>query len=83
MLERLKIFCSAWISPDLRPTALKVAIVVGSLLFVINHGGAVIHGEMTPNRWIAAILTYIVPYTVSIHGQFSTRFKSRRSISSS
>lgn len=46
MLKNLKIFCSAWISPELRPTVLKVAVVVGLLLFLLNHSGAVIHGEI-------------------------------------
>jgi hypothetical protein len=73
MLKRLQNFCIAWVSSELRPTALKVVIVVGSLLFLLNHSGALIHGEMTCSRWLAAILTYFVPYTVSIHGQLSTR----------
>lgn len=38
------------------------------MLFILNHGGAVIHGEITDGRRLAAILTYLMPYTVSIHG---------------
>lgn len=83
MPKKMKSFWSAWISRDYRPTALRVAIVVGSLLFLINHGAAVIHGEMTSSRWLAAILTYLVPYTVNVDGQFSARSQPHRSISSS
>lgn len=55
------------------PTAIKVALVVGSILFVINHGSAVVQGKMTRDRAISALLTYFVPYTVNIHGQFVSR----------
>lgn len=69
-LEILRAFCAAWVNPTLRPTALKVAVVVGSVLFTINHGAAVARGEMTRDHWVSGLLTYLVPYTVSIHGQF-------------
>ncbi|NEP47338.1 MAG: hypothetical protein F6K65_00175 [Moorea sp. SIO3C2] len=55
------------------PTALRVALVVGSLLFVINHGSALLQGQMTQQRWISAGLTYMVPYLVNIHGQYTIR----------
>jgi len=77
MLRELKIFYTAWTDPDLRPTALKVSVVVGSLLFAINHGGAMVRGEMTRERWFVGLSTYLVSYTVSIHGQFSTRSRDR------
>lgn len=54
------------------PTAVKVALVVGSILFIINHGVAVVDGTMTPQRWFSGLLTYLVPYFVNIHGQYST-----------
>ncbi|MBW4542490.1 MAG: nitrate/nitrite transporter NrtS [Myxacorys chilensis ATA2-1-KO14] len=52
---------------DLLPTALEVAVVVGSLLLLLNHGGAVIQGKMTCSCWLAAALTDSMRYTVSIH----------------
>lgn len=63
---------------QLQPTALRVALIVGTILFCINHGSAVFNGEMSRNRWISAILTYIVPYCVNIHGQASTRYKTKQ-----
>lgn len=77
MLKTLKLFYTAWTNPTLRPTALKVALIVGSLLFTINHGGAVLRGEMNRKRWLMGILTCLVPYTVSIHGQLSARSRHR------
>ncbi len=58
---------------QLTPTAIKVALLVGTLLFVINHGYALLRGQMTPSRWISAALTYVVPYCVNIHGQYVSR----------
>lgn len=58
---------------QLMPTAFKVSLIIGSLLFAINHGWALFTGKMTSERWISAILTYIVPYMVNIHGQFIGR----------
>jgi hypothetical protein len=52
MLKTLKFWYTIWTDSALRPTALKVALVVGSLLFAMNHGSAVLHGEMTRERWL-------------------------------
>ncbi|MEO0374035.1 MAG: nitrate/nitrite transporter NrtS [Cyanobacteria bacterium P01_A01_bin.17] len=60
---------AALTNPRYRSKALRVALVVGSLLFAINHGSALVEGRMKRDRWISAILTYCVPYLVSIHGQ--------------
>lgn len=55
------------------PTALKVALVVGTVLFAINHGSALVQGKMTRSRWVLGLLTYLVPYAVNIHGQYVHR----------
>lgn len=52
-----------------RNFSIRVALMVGTLLFIINHGGALMAGEMDAQRWLSAILTYGVPFMVSIHGQ--------------
>jgi hypothetical protein len=44
-------------------------------LFTINHGTALMQGKMTKGRWTSALLTYCVPYAVSIHGQYVARLK--------
>jgi hypothetical protein len=57
-------------------TAIRVALIIGTLLFCINHGNATLQGEMTRSRWISVLFTYLVPYCVSVHGQTSSRIKS-------
>jgi hypothetical protein len=62
----------ALLSPEFAPTAIKVAFVVGSILLTINHGSAIIGRRMTSDRWLAGLLTYVVPYMVNVHGQYSS-----------
>lgn len=70
MLKIIAEFAQALVDKKLMPTALKVALVVGTVLFIINHGSAVWKQKMTKQRWISGLLTYIVPYAVNIHGQY-------------
>jgi hypothetical protein len=72
-MKTVKEYCLCLVNKEMMPTALKVALVVGSILFTINHGSALIKGQMNSDRWIAATLTYIVPYLVNIHGQYISR----------
>ena len=36
-----------------RVKAIRVALCVGTLLFTINHGSAVMNGEMSTVRWVS------------------------------
>lgn len=69
MLAALQAYARALIDPKLMPTALRVALVVGTMLLAINHGAALVQGRMTRDRWLSGLLTYLVPYAVNIHGQ--------------
>ncbi len=72
-MSGLKGYVFSLVDPKFIPTGLKTAIVVGSLLFLVNHGLAFGRGEMTSDRWISVVLTYIMPYLVNVHGQYSSR----------
>jgi len=52
-------------------SALKVALIVGSILFAINHGKAVYENTMNTGRWVSVLLSYVVPYCVYIIGKAS------------
>ncbi len=73
MNNSLKEFCASLVNPKFASTAVKVALIVGSTLFIINHGTAFVQGKMKRERWISAALTYLVPYCVNIHGQYISR----------
>lgn len=48
-------------------TALKVALLVGTLLALINHGASLIALHLTGTQWLQVGLTYLVPYGVSTY----------------
>ena len=54
----------AWL-PDTRMRALKLAAVVGSILFLINQWEACL--GQTSIQWAKVVLTYCVPYLVSTY----------------
>jgi len=49
--------------------ALRVSAVVGTLLAIINHYDEWFSGEGSTVNVIQIVLTYLVPYLVSTHGQ--------------
>lgn len=69
----LRDYLAALVDPTYMTNALKVAVVVGSILFTINHVAAVSQNKMTRDRWVSGLLTYCVPYMVSVHGQYVSR----------
>jgi hypothetical protein len=51
--------------------ATVVAIVVGSILVIINHGDAIMRGDLSAGRLIRIALTIGVPYCVSTYSSVS------------
>lgn len=45
--------------------ALAFAVGVGAVLVAINHGDAILAGEVDGRRWLKIGLTVLVPYCVS------------------
>jgi hypothetical protein len=50
------------------PVALKVALVVGTILSAANQGIALVDGTATWVTWIRVFVNYLVPYIVSSIG---------------
>lgn len=59
------------------PQAVRMALIIGSLVFAMNHGKALLQREMDRDRWISGALSFVTPYLVSIYGQ--TQCQIRRS----
>ena len=72
-MKNLMDFVQALGNSQYRPTALRVALVVGTILVIINHGPVILQRKMTRQQLLSAALTYLVPYMVSVHGQYSSR----------
>lgn len=50
--------------PHLRFT-FRTALLVGTVLFAINHLDVVLDGRATAVTWIKAVITYVVPFVVA------------------
>lgn len=62
-LNRNVPFLSRWFARSNLLRALKVAIIIGTILILINQGDQIWAGNMPPFWKI--LLTYLVPYLVS------------------
>jgi hypothetical protein len=49
--------------------AIKLALVVGTILALINHGQAIITGHLTLDQLLPMLITYCVPFSVSMYSQ--------------
>ena len=47
--------------------AVKVTLVVGCILTAINHGDALLAGDIDSVRLAKVLLTFLVPYCVSVY----------------
>ncbi|MBX6329106.1 MAG: nitrate/nitrite transporter NrtS [Pseudolabrys sp.] len=67
--------CRYMVSDGIPIRSLWVAIVVGTVLNLINQGDALL--GMMPLNWTKILLTYFVPYAVSTYGAVSYRLACR------
>jgi hypothetical protein len=49
----------------------RCPLIVGSILVVINHGDAIVHGDVDAGRLLRIALTMGVPYCVSTYSSVS------------
>ncbi len=64
-----------WAIAATRPVAARagrVALIVGTILGVINHGDRLIMGPWEAEMFAKIILTYLVPYSVSSYSSVQT-----------
>ena len=78
---------SRWLKAATHPATARrariTALIVGTLLTLINHGPAILAGQLTGERIIQILLTFLVPYTVSTVSSVSTRHELASSLSPS
>ena len=51
---------------SIQMTGLKTALVVGTILNLINQGDVILNGHWDSIHWPKLILTYCVPYCVAV-----------------
>lgn len=49
--------------------SIKTALVVGTILAIINHGQDLLTGHFSPQWVIPMCITYFVPFSVATYGQ--------------
>ncbi len=62
--------CAILYRPVLRRATL-IALLIGTILTVINQGDVLLMGEVTPLVLLKILLTYMVPYSVSTYSALS------------
>lgn len=49
-------------------TSVRVALVVGTILSVVNQGSVIVSGDATAASWVRVGVNYLVPFLVSSIG---------------
>jgi hypothetical protein len=75
-VSRLRKICRCCLSDGIPRRSFKVALVVGTILNLINQGDALISG--TSLNISKLLLTYAVPYCVATYGAVSFRLAVER-----
>ena len=69
----LRLACRYAVSDGVPRRSFFAALVVGTVLNLINHGDVLFGGA--PVNWFKIILTYCVPYAVSTYGAVSVQIR--------
>lgn len=77
-MSRWKLACRCAVSDGVPRRSLYVALVVGTLLNLINQGDAILGAGSV--SWIKIILTYFVPYAVCTYGAVSAHMRQQNAI---
>ena len=64
--------------PSVVRRSLRIAAVVGTVLIAINHGDALLRGEVDGVRLLRIALTVLVPYCVSTYASVGAIREQRR-----
>ncbi|MPZ59033.1 MAG: hypothetical protein GEU91_21610 [Rhizobiales bacterium] len=72
-----KLACACAMSDGVPRRSLAVALIVGTVLNLINQGDALVGGGSID--WLKIVLTYCVPYAVCTYGAVTTQLARRKS----
>jgi hypothetical protein len=61
----MKALISLALKKNIVVNAIKIALIVGTILIAINYGDKIVNGTLTQRDIWKMLLTYLVPYCVS------------------
>ncbi|HKY54397.1 MAG TPA: nitrate/nitrite transporter NrtS [Anaerolineales bacterium] len=76
----MKIWLTLCFTKPVMKRALWTALIVGTILILINHGNTILKGEVDLTRVFQMCLTFIVPYIVSTVSSVSTLLSLERGL---
>lgn len=74
-MERLKIYLIIAKDKTIFVKSVKIALVVGTILNLINQGDAIISLDFDNINHLKSLLTYVVPFLVSTYTALSLKIK--------
>lgn len=74
-MQNLKLILSIATNKEIITKALKIALVVGILLNIINQGDKLIILDFENINYIKFILTFFVPFSVSMYTAITMKLK--------
>lgn len=74
--SRWKLACLCAMSDGVPGRSLRVALIVGTVLNLINQGDAIL--AVASINWLKVVLTYCVPYAVCTYGAVSSQLNAAR-----
>ena len=75
MMQKLKHYCTTALSKDVIKRALKVSLVVGTTLNLINQWECIMALDIEKLHLTKCILTYLVPYGVATYSAMVMKFE--------
>jgi hypothetical protein len=66
---RLRAVLAYCVERDTLVRSTKTALVVGTILALINHGQQLLAGRFAPAWVVPMLITYLVPFAVATYGQ--------------
>jgi hypothetical protein len=71
----MKLFFEAALERGTVAASAKIALLVGSILALINYGDRILYRDMHAVDWFKLAVTYCVPYCVATYGaaRYATR----------
>jgi hypothetical protein len=71
--ERIRSSLAYCARPQHLRRTISIAVIVGTLLTLVNQGGVIFGGDATAATWVRTGMNYLIPFCVSNAGLLSAR----------